>query len=56
VKVFLNLHAGLTRGAVPNREHHKEQAEKLRNVIREQRKELKKRDQQIKEQAENLTN
>jgi len=56
VKVFLNLHAGLTRGAVPNLEHHKEQAEKLRNVIREQRKELKRRDQQIKEQAENLTN
>ena len=49
VKVFLNLHAGLTRGAVPNLEHHKEQAEKLRNVIREQRKELKRRDQQIKE-------
>jgi sulfotransferase family protein len=52
--VFLNLQGGLTRGAVPDLEHHGEQAEKLRNVKKGQQKRLKRQAQQMKEQAESL--
>ncbi|MBA3473381.1 MAG: sulfotransferase domain-containing protein [Rubrobacter sp.] len=57
MRVFLNLRDGLTRGAVPaDAEGHEEQAGKLKDVIQEQRKTLKSKDQEIKEQAENLEN
>jgi Sulfotransferase domain len=55
VKVFLNLQGGLTRGVVPDLEHHPEQAENLRKALRDQRKTLKRKDQQIQEQAKKLT-
>ena len=50
LKVFLRLQSGLTRGAVPDAERDKKQAQKLRNarqLVKEQRKKLK-------EQAETL--
>ena len=50
LKVFLSLQSGLTRGAVPDAERDKKQAQKLRNarqLVKEQRKKLK-------EQAETL--
>ena len=49
-KVLLNLQVGLTRGAVRNLEHQERQAEKLRNVIRRQKKALERKDQQIKKE------
>jgi exonuclease VII large subunit len=54
VKVFLNLQGALTRGAVPDLEHHPKQAEQLSKALRNQRKTLKRKDQQIEEQAEQL--
>jgi Sulfotransferase domain len=57
VKAFLNLKAGLTRGAVPDVERHEKQAKKLRNaqqLVREQRKTLRSKDQELKEQDRNL--
>ena len=50
LKVFLSLQSGLTRGAVPDAERYKQQAQKLRDarqLVKEQRKKLK-------EQAETL--
>jgi hypothetical protein len=57
VKAFLNLKAGLTRGAVPDVERHEKQAKQLRNarqLVREQRKTLRSKDQELKEQDRNL--
>ena len=56
VKAFLNLQSGVVRGVVPDPGRYEEQAEKLRNVVEEQRKTLKSKNQQINEQAENLRN
>jgi hypothetical protein len=50
-KAFLNMQGGLTRGEVPNPEHHEEQARRLRKVVTRQRKALRRKDQQIEEQA-----
>ena len=50
LKVFLNLQSGLTRGAVPDVEPYKEQAEALRNarqLIKEQTKALRSKDREI---------
>jgi hypothetical protein len=50
LKVFLNLQGGLTRGAVPDIEQFKEQAEALRHahqLIKEQRRALSKKDREI---------
>jgi hypothetical protein len=50
VKVFLNLQSGLTRGAVPDIDQYKEQAEALRNarqLIKEQTKALRSKDREI---------
>ena len=50
LKVFLNLQGGLTRGAVPDVEPYKEQAEALRNarqLIKEQTKALRSKDREI---------
>jgi Sulfotransferase domain len=47
-KVFLNLQGGLTRGTVPDLEHHGEQAEKLRKALtRNQKKTRKLRRQRL---------
>ena len=50
-KAFLNMQGGLTRGAVPNPKHHEEQAKRLRKIVTRQRKALRRKDQQIEEQA-----
>lgn len=50
-KAFLNMQGGLTRGEVPNPEHHEEQARRLRKIVTRQRKALRRKDQQIEEQA-----
>ena len=53
-KAFLNMQGGLTRGEVPNPEHHEEQARRLRKIVTRQRKALRRKDQQIEEQAVTL--
>ncbi|HEX5911734.1 MAG TPA: hypothetical protein VFY54_01250, partial [Rubrobacter sp.] len=50
-KAFLNMQGGLTRGAVPNPEHHEEQAKRLRKIVSRQRKALQRKDRQIEDQA-----
>jgi hypothetical protein len=55
-KAFLNLQGGITRGVVPDLEHHEEQAERLRKVVTRQKKALRRKDQQIEEQAARLEN
>ncbi len=50
-KAFLNMQGGLTRGEVPNPEHHEDQAERLRKIVKRQRKVLRRKDRQIEEQA-----
>ncbi len=50
LKVFLNLQSGVTRGAVPDVEQYKQQAEALRNarqLIKEQTKALRSKDWEI---------
>jgi len=47
-KAFLNMQGGLTRGKVPN---HEDQARRLRKIVTRQRKALRRKDQQIEEQA-----
>jgi hypothetical protein len=53
-KAFLNMQGGLTRGAVPNPTYHEEQARRLREIVTRQRKALRRKDQQIEEQAATL--
>jgi hypothetical protein len=53
-KAFLNMQGGLTWGEVPNPEHHEEQARRLRKIVTRQRKALRRKDQQIEEQAVTL--
>jgi hypothetical protein len=53
-KAFLNMQGGLTRGEVPNPERHEEQARRLRKIVTRQRKALRRKDQQIEEQAVTL--
>ncbi len=48
------MQGGLTRGEVPNPEHHEEQARRLRKIVTRQRKALRRKDQQIEEQAVTL--
>jgi hypothetical protein len=48
----LNMHGGLTRGAVPNPKLHEEQAQRLRKVVTRQRRALQRKDRQIEEQAQ----
>jgi hypothetical protein len=50
-KAFLNMQGGLTRGEVPN---HEKQARRLRKIVTRQRKALRRKDQQIEEQAVTL--
>ena len=50
-KAFLNMQGGLTRGEVPNPEHHEDQAGRLRKIVTKQRKALRRKDRQIEEQA-----
>jgi hypothetical protein len=50
-KAFLNMQGGLTRGAVPNPKHDEEQAQRLRKIVRRQRRALQRKDRQIEEQA-----
>ena len=50
-KAFLNMQGGLTRGKVPN---HEDQARRLRKIVTRQRKALRRKDQQIEEQAVTL--
>src|SRR5215204_2549869 len=45
------MQGGLTRGAVPNTKHHEEQAQRLRKVVRRQRRALQRKDRQIEDQA-----
>ena len=61
LKAFLNLHAGVTRGVVPNVDRYKKQVKKLRmapqknrQVIKEQRKKIKEQREKIKEQTKAL--
>jgi hypothetical protein len=53
-KAFLNMQGGLTRGEVPNPEHHEEQARRLRKIVTRQRKALRRKDEQLEEQAVTL--
>ena len=53
-KAFLNMQGGLTRGAVPDPNHHEEQARRLRKIVTRQRKALRRKDQQIEEQVATL--
>jgi hypothetical protein len=53
-KAFLNMQGGLTRGAVPDPNYHEEQARRLRKIVTRQRKALRRKDQQIEEQAATL--
>jgi Sulfotransferase domain len=53
-KAFLNMQGGLTRGTVPDPNHHEEQARRLRKLVTRQRKALRRKDQQIEEQAATL--
>jgi hypothetical protein len=60
-KAFLNMHAGLTRGVVPDPKRHEKQAGRLRKVVARQRKvvtrqreALRRKERQIEEQAETL--
>ena len=53
-KAFLNMQGGLTRGEVPNPEHHEEQARRLRKLVTRQRKALRRKDEQLEEQAVTL--
>jgi hypothetical protein len=50
-KAFLIMQGGLTRGAVPNPKHDEEQAQRLRKIVRRQRRALQRKDRQIEEQA-----
>jgi hypothetical protein len=52
----LNMHGGLTRGAVPNPKLHEEQAQRLRKVVTRQRQVLQRKDRRIEKQAEELRN
>jgi hypothetical protein len=61
LKALLGLQGSLTRGALPNLEHHGEQTNKRRGVtkdprktLKKQRKKLKRQAQQIKEEGEKL--
>ena len=61
LKAFLNLHAGVTRGVVPNVDRYKRQVKKLRmapqknrQVIKEQRKKIKEQREKIKGQREKI--
>src|SRR5215208_1619718 len=45
------MQGGLTRGAVPNPKHDEEQAQRLRKIVRRQRRALQRKDRQIEEQA-----
>ena len=53
-KAFLNMHAGLTRGVVPDPRQQEEQTEKLRTIVTRQRKALRRKERQIEEQAAEL--
>jgi hypothetical protein len=53
-KAFLIMQGGLTRGSVPNPKHDEEQAQRLRKIVRRQRRALQRKDQQIEEQAATL--
>jgi hypothetical protein len=53
-KAFLNMHAGLTRGVVPDPRRHEKQAAKLRKVVSRQKKALRRKDRQLEEQAATL--
>ena len=49
LKVFLNLHSGVTRGMVPDAAQYEKQAEALRNapqLVKEHRKSLKRKDRE----------
>jgi hypothetical protein len=50
-KAFLNMQGGLTRGEVPNPKHDEEQAQRLRKIVRRQRRALQRKDRRIEEQA-----
>jgi hypothetical protein len=61
LKAFLNLHAGVTRGVVPNVDQNKKQVKKLRmapqknrRLVKEQRKKIKEQRKRIKEQRERI--
>jgi hypothetical protein len=54
LKVFLNLQGGFTRGAVPDVDPYKKQAQKLRNARRKDRQLIKGQRKKIKEQAKTL--
>src|SRR5215208_903351 len=45
------MQGGLTRGSVPNPKHDEEQAQRLRKIVRRQRRALQRKDRQIEEQA-----
>jgi hypothetical protein len=53
-KAFLNMHAGLTRGVVPDPRQQEEQTEKLRMIVTRQREALRRKDRQLEEQAAEL--
>ena len=53
-KAFLNMQGGLTRGEVPDPNYHEEQARRLKKIVTRQRKALRRKDQQIEEQAVTL--
>jgi hypothetical protein len=53
-KAFLNMQGGLTRGDVPDPNYHEEQARRLRKIVTRQRKALRRKEQQIEEQAATL--
>lgn len=62
-KTFLNMHAGLTRGVVPDPKRHEKQAGRLRKVVARQRKvvttqreALRSKNRQLEEQAKTLAN
>jgi hypothetical protein len=55
-KAFLNMHAGLTRGVVPDPRRYEKQIERLRKVVARQREALGSKDRQLEEQAKALAN
>jgi len=54
LKAFLNLHAGVTRGVVPNVDRYKKQVKKLRMAPKKNRRLIKKQRKKLKEQREKI--
>jgi hypothetical protein len=54
LRAFLNLHAGVTRGVVPDVDRYKKQVKKLRTAPKKNRRLIKKQRKKLKEQREKI--